>query len=224
MTKPSVAGERLKSFVERIEKLEEERTSLGADIREVYSEAKGSGFDVKIMRQVVRLRKMEPAERAEMDELLDLYQQALGMAGGSGLYAVGVEEAAALFNDGATVDEVADVLEIGRSEAGKLRQRAEKAGLLTIERGRGRPRNTASENVSKNSDAETLAAEEKVSGISERGDISTSTDHIDPETGEVLEEFVEAAPEPKPAPAAPVVADDWPEMPRALDRRPQALQ
>jgi uncharacterized protein (UPF0335 family) len=76
----TVAGERLKSFVERIEKLEEERTSLGADIREVYSEAKGSGFDVKIMRQVVRLRKMEPAERAEMDELLDIYKQAIGMA------------------------------------------------------------------------------------------------------------------------------------------------
>lgn len=75
----TVAGERLKSFVERIEKLEEERTSLGADIREVYSEAKGSGFDIKIMRQVIRLRKMEPAERAEMDELLDIYRQAIGM-------------------------------------------------------------------------------------------------------------------------------------------------
>ncbi len=75
----SVAGERLKSFIERIERLEEERTSLGADIREVYSEAKGAGFDVKIMRQVVRLRKLEPAERAEMDELLDIYKDALGM-------------------------------------------------------------------------------------------------------------------------------------------------
>ena len=75
----TVAGERLKSFVERIEKLEEERTSLGADIREVYSEAKGSGFDIKIMRQVIRLRKMEPAERAEMDDLLDIYKQAIGM-------------------------------------------------------------------------------------------------------------------------------------------------
>ena len=64
----------------RIEKLEEERTALGADIREVYSEAKGSGFDVKIMRQVVRLRKLEPAERAEMEELLDIYRQAIGMA------------------------------------------------------------------------------------------------------------------------------------------------
>lgn len=76
----TVAGERLKSFIERIEKLEEERAALGADIREVYSEAKGSGFDVKIMRQVVRLRKLEPAEREEMDELLDIYKQAIGMA------------------------------------------------------------------------------------------------------------------------------------------------
>jgi len=75
----TVAGERLKSFIERIEKLEEERASLGADIREVYSEAKGSGFDIKIMRKVVALRKMEPAERAEIDELLDIYKQAIGM-------------------------------------------------------------------------------------------------------------------------------------------------
>lgn len=81
----SVAGERLKSFIERIEKLEEERAELGADIREVYSEAKGSGFDTKIMRQVVRLRKMEAAERAEMEELLDLYKEAIGMLDGTPL-------------------------------------------------------------------------------------------------------------------------------------------
>jgi uncharacterized protein (UPF0335 family) len=74
------AAERLSSFVERIEKLEEERASLGADMREVYSEAKGSGFDVKTMRQLVRLRKLEPAERAEQTELLDIYMQAMGMA------------------------------------------------------------------------------------------------------------------------------------------------
>jgi uncharacterized protein (UPF0335 family) len=75
----SVAGDRLQSFVARIEKLEEERAALAADIREVYSEAKGSGFDVKIMRKVIALRKLEPAERAEMAELLDIYCQALGM-------------------------------------------------------------------------------------------------------------------------------------------------
>ena len=69
----------LKSFVERIEKLEEERKAIGGDIRDVYSEAKGSGFDVKTMRNVVRLRKMDAAERDEQETMLDLYKQALGM-------------------------------------------------------------------------------------------------------------------------------------------------
>ena len=70
---------KLRSFIERIERLEEEKTTLGADIREVYSEAKGQGFDTKIMRQVVRLRKMESADRQEQEALLDLYLEALGM-------------------------------------------------------------------------------------------------------------------------------------------------
>ncbi len=73
------AKEHLKSFIERIERLEEEKAALAADIREVYSEAKGTGFDVKIMRQVVRLRKMETADRQEQDAILDLYLNALGM-------------------------------------------------------------------------------------------------------------------------------------------------
>jgi len=73
----SIAAEKLKSFVERIERLEGEKTELAADIREVYSEAKGNGFDTKIMRQVIRLRKMEVADRREQDELLDLYRRAL---------------------------------------------------------------------------------------------------------------------------------------------------
>jgi uncharacterized protein (UPF0335 family) len=73
----NVAAEKLKSFVERIERLEAEKAELGADIREVYSEAKGNGFDTKIMRQVVRLRKMEVADRREQDELLDIYRRAL---------------------------------------------------------------------------------------------------------------------------------------------------
>ena len=78
--KPSaIAADRLKSFVERIEKLEEEKKAIGADIRDVYSEAKGVGFDVKTMRQVVRLRKMDSAERSEQEALLDVYKQALGM-------------------------------------------------------------------------------------------------------------------------------------------------
>ncbi len=70
---------RLKSFIERIERLEEEKAATAADIKEVYAEAKGTGFDIKIMRQVVRLRKMESDARREQEELLDLYQRALGM-------------------------------------------------------------------------------------------------------------------------------------------------
>ena len=74
-----VAGDRLRSFIERIERLEEEKAALAGDIREVYAEAKGNGFDAKIMRQVIRLRKMDPADRQEMDSLLDVYMRALGM-------------------------------------------------------------------------------------------------------------------------------------------------
>jgi len=74
-----VAGERLKSFIERIERLEEEKAGIANDIKEVYAEAKGSGFDTKIMRQVVRLRKMDQADREEQETLLDVYLQALGM-------------------------------------------------------------------------------------------------------------------------------------------------
>ncbi|MGD9742407.1 MAG: DUF2312 domain-containing protein [Dongiaceae bacterium] len=72
-----IAADRLKSFIERIERLEEERAALGADVREVYSEAKGTGFDTKIMRQIIRLRKLDQAQRQEQDALLDLYKQAL---------------------------------------------------------------------------------------------------------------------------------------------------
>lgn len=74
-----IAGDRLRSFVERIERLEEEKAALAADIREVYSEAKGTGFDVKILRQVVRLRKMDVTERQEQEDLLDIYKRALDM-------------------------------------------------------------------------------------------------------------------------------------------------
>jgi len=78
--KPSnIAADRLKSFVERIEKLEEEKKAIGSDIRDVYSEAKGTGFDVKTMRTIVKLRKMDSAERDEQETLLDVYKQALGM-------------------------------------------------------------------------------------------------------------------------------------------------
>jgi uncharacterized protein (UPF0335 family) len=74
-----IAGDRLKSFIERIERLEEERRTLSADIKEVYAEAKGTGFDTKIMRQVIRLRRMDKDDLDEQESLLDVYKRALGM-------------------------------------------------------------------------------------------------------------------------------------------------
>ncbi len=74
-----VAADRLRTIVERIERLEEEKAALAADIREVYSEAKGAGFDVKVLRQIVRLRKVDQSDRQQMEHLLDVYKSALGM-------------------------------------------------------------------------------------------------------------------------------------------------
>ena len=74
-----IARERLKSFVERIENLEEEKSALTADIREIYSEAKSIGLDIKTLRQIVRLRKLDSSDRQQQEELLDLYKNALGM-------------------------------------------------------------------------------------------------------------------------------------------------
>ncbi len=74
-----VAGERLKSFIERIERLEEEKKALAEDIKEVFAEAKGVGFDVKTMRQIIKLRKMDQDDLDEQEALLDTYKRALGM-------------------------------------------------------------------------------------------------------------------------------------------------
>ncbi|MBP2311963.1 DUF2312 domain-containing protein [Azospirillum soli] len=74
-----IAADRLRSFVERIERLEEEKRGLQEDVKEVYAEAKGTGFDTKIIRQIIRLRKMDKADRQEQEALLDLYKEALGM-------------------------------------------------------------------------------------------------------------------------------------------------
>lgn len=79
MAKSGFAKEHLRSFIERIERLEEEKKALADDIREVYSEAKGTGFDTAILRQVIKLRKMESADRQEAEAMLDLYLDALGM-------------------------------------------------------------------------------------------------------------------------------------------------
>jgi uncharacterized protein (UPF0335 family) len=82
MTKPGgVAGDQLRAFVERIERLEEEKKVIADDIKDVYAEAKGNGFDVAILRKVVSLRKKQPHEREEEEAVLDLYLHALGMAG-----------------------------------------------------------------------------------------------------------------------------------------------
>lgn len=79
MAKSGFAKEHLRSYIERVERLEEERAALTADIREVYSEAKGQGFDTRIMRQVVRMRKLDKADFQEQEAMLDLYLSALGM-------------------------------------------------------------------------------------------------------------------------------------------------
>lgn len=74
-----VASEHLRSYIDRIERLEEEKAGLATDIREIYAEAKGNGFDAKTMRRIVTLRKLDQSERSEQDALLDLYRHALGM-------------------------------------------------------------------------------------------------------------------------------------------------
>jgi uncharacterized protein (UPF0335 family) len=74
-----VAGAQLKSLIERIERLEEEKRALGEDIKEVYAEAKGTGFEPKIMRQIIKIRKMDQDEHDEQESLLDVYKRALGM-------------------------------------------------------------------------------------------------------------------------------------------------
>lgn len=75
---PIVAG-KLKSFIERIERLEAEKAELAADVKEVYGEAKGEGYDTKIMRRMVRLRKLDKQQIAEQAELMEMYARALGM-------------------------------------------------------------------------------------------------------------------------------------------------
>ncbi len=74
-----VAGDRLLQFIERIERLESEKKGIADDIKDVYSEAKGNGFDVKIMRKVVQLRKQDRDERREQEAILEVYLQSLGM-------------------------------------------------------------------------------------------------------------------------------------------------
>jgi uncharacterized protein (UPF0335 family) len=76
----SVAQDQIRAFIERIERMEEEKQAIADDIKEIYAEAKGNGFDVKVLRQIVRIRKQDAAERMEQEALLELYMAALGMA------------------------------------------------------------------------------------------------------------------------------------------------
>lgn len=76
---PAVARDQLRSYIERIERMEEEKKAIADDIKDVYAEAKGNGFDVKAMRAIVRMRKQDAAERAEHEAILECYMAALGM-------------------------------------------------------------------------------------------------------------------------------------------------
>lgn len=80
MSEVAVSDDQLRLFIERVERLEEEKKGIADDIRDVYSEAKSQGYDTKIMKQVVRLRKMSADDRQEMETILDLYKAALGLA------------------------------------------------------------------------------------------------------------------------------------------------
>jgi uncharacterized protein (UPF0335 family) len=76
----SVAQDQIRAFIERIERMEEEKAAISDDIKEIYAEAKGNGFDTKVLRQIIRIRKQDAAERMEQEALLELYMAALGMA------------------------------------------------------------------------------------------------------------------------------------------------
>ncbi len=79
-TSQTVAAGQLRAFIERVERLEEEKKTIADDIKDVYAEMKGTGFDTKAVRTIIRLRKQEEAERQEAEAILDLYKAALGMA------------------------------------------------------------------------------------------------------------------------------------------------
>lgn len=80
MSEGTIAADQLRLFIERIERLEEEKKGIADDIKDVYAEMKGTGFDTKAVRTIIRLRKQEEAERQEAEAILDLYKAALGMA------------------------------------------------------------------------------------------------------------------------------------------------
>ena len=80
MAAENVAQDQLRAFVERIERMEEEKKAIADDLKEIYAEAKGNGFDTKVLRQVIRIRKQDRSERLEQEAILELYMSALGMS------------------------------------------------------------------------------------------------------------------------------------------------
>lgn len=74
-----IAADRLRSIVERIERLDEERKAIGADIKDIFTDSKGAGFDVRTIKAILKLRKLEPSQVAEEETLLDIYKRAFGM-------------------------------------------------------------------------------------------------------------------------------------------------
>ena len=80
MAAENVAQDQLRAFVERIERMEEEKKAIADDLKEIYAEAKGNGFDTKVLRQVIRIRKQDRNERLEQEAILELYMSALGMS------------------------------------------------------------------------------------------------------------------------------------------------
>ena len=109
-----INADRLRAFIERIERLEDERKSIGADIKDVYSEAKGVGYDVGTMRKVVRLRGMDAADRAEQEALLDTYMHALGM----------VDRIQARRHAGQSIREIEEAEGVPRSTVHRVSQKA----------------------------------------------------------------------------------------------------
>lgn len=99
----SIEGGQLRAFVERIEKLEEEKKAIADDIKDVYAEAKGTGFDVKVMRRIVAIRKQDASRRREEEEILDIYLNALGMFAETPLGQAAITSAMKLEKMGATV-------------------------------------------------------------------------------------------------------------------------
>lgn len=77
----AIGGDQLKAFIERVERLEEEKAGIAGDIKEIYAEAKGSGFNASVMRKIVAMRRRDPNERSEEEAIADLYLEALGMQG-----------------------------------------------------------------------------------------------------------------------------------------------